>query len=425
MPARAPLVGGPDYTLVRPQSVAWTYWPVAFNFGDPTVISQTPLPLSGVQLSTGVRMVGELKGSLQLADASVRALNPWGLVLPRKTGIVAVRTAIDPVTGAATSRAYGPYIVWLAPRDPATGRMNITARTVESLWAVRYITGQMTGGVAGDVAWAQTDQQIIARDLLNPVKWSQIPLAPNPWPGWITVDPPTVPTGVLRDLTYQVNSQVNLLTAHQDQSNLASGYEWTTDIRVLSGADPLSANAFRTTFLLGYPRLGAQLALGQQVPRWRYAQDGSGSALTYAYNYDGTAVPNVVWANGKGYGTGQAQTLTTNSSDWTNGFLQTEAQYSNPNISSIGQLQQYGNAQIALANANEQFLSGLTVRGDLPPYFGTYAIGDDLVLAADDQTWPDNPDGSHGVVLTSRIMGWTVTPPEGGNSEQVQFTVAG
>ena len=50
----------PDPTLRVPQQVSYTYWPVAYNFGDPTVISQTPLPLSGVQFSKGMRMAGQL-----------------------------------------------------------------------------------------------------------------------------------------------------------------------------------------------------------------------------------------------------------------------------------------------------------------------------------------------------------------------------
>ena len=97
---------------------------------------------------------------------------------------------------------------------------------------------------------------------------------------------------------------------------------------------------------------------------------------------------------------------------------------SNPDVSVQATLQQYTDSTLLQGYASEMYLSGLTVRGDLPPYFGSYGIGDDLVFEADDYIWPDQPDGRT-VALASRIMGWTCTPPEGANSEKIQLTVSG
>lgn len=557
-----------DPTLRVPQQVSYTYWPVTYNFGDPTVISQTPLPLSGVQFSKGMRMAGQFKGAIQLADPRARSINPWALVTPRKTGIVVVRSVTDPIARTVTSQAIEHYTVTDAPRDPSTGRMNITAASVEGNWARRLITGTQptsiipgytygviatytsaatllvnqqvnwydangvflsqtsvnigtlspgtqtiasthlappnaaralaimaqaalttgqsfsisapifdiygganylanagfaglggwtvfgaaTGSSSGGSAtvtatsaglagiaqtvinnqvptaaptWNNVDQQQIAADLLNPARWSQIPPGPWPWPGWITIDPPAVPTNVLQSITYPLNSQTNLLQAHQDRSNVQNGYEWTTNLRVLSGSDPLSANVYRIAFDLGYPRLGAQLANGDLVPAFASKVDGSGNAIGYQLAYSGNGVNNIVWGNGSGYDSATVQALATNSSDWAFGFLQTEDQYSNPDVSIQATLQQYTNSTLTQGYASELFLSGLTVRGDLPPYFGTYSIGDDLTFEADDWIWPDNTDGTRAVELASRILGWTCTPPEGSSSEQIQLTVSG
>lgn len=556
-----------DPTLRVPQQVSYTYWPVTYQFGDPTVISQTPLPLSGVQFSKGMRMTGQLKASIQLADPRARKINPWALITPRKTGIIVVRSVTDPNARTVTSQAIDHFTVFSAPRDPASGRMNITANSIEGNWARRLITGtqpttitpgytygvsysysspntlsptmqinwldgsgtlvgstgvsagaltpgthqissqhlapagavqclvivqaavttgqaftlsapsfgiwgganyltnttfagltgwtllgpesnSVTGGAVtltgtsagvigiyqqvvnnqsptGAVTWAQVDQQQIAADLLNPARFSQIPPGPYPWPGWITVDPPTVPTGVLRDMTYALGSQTNLLQAHQDRSNVINGYEWATSLRVLAGMDPLSAQTYRLTFQLGYPRMGAQLANGDAVPSFSSKVDGSGNALGYALAYDGSSVNNIVWGNGAGYDSATVQALSTNSTDWAFGFLQSEGQYSNPDVSVQSTLQDYTNSTLLQAYASEMYLSSLTVRGDLPPYFGTYGIGDDLVFEADDWIWPDGTNGDRTVELASRIMGWTVTPPEGSNSEQVAITVSG
>jgi hypothetical protein len=565
-----------DPTLRQAQQVAYTYWPVSYQNGDPTVIAQTPLLLSGVQYSLGLRGVGQLTASLQLADAGVRAMNPWACVIPRKTGIVVIRTVTDPTTGAQTSKAMAHYIVWAAPTDPTTGRMSITANTVESAWAKRLITGTVairvkitplasytfsstyngtatftpqmqcdwfagttplsstiqspgaipTGAVtistthtapagatgvrvsiyvnampigavvsitnvffgpattttnfisnfnflgadlsgwsalnastltgnASDFAsvtstttatatgfittavlstnaivstapqWHQADQQAIAADLLNPAKWSQIPVNTGTFPGWITVDPPTVPTNVLRDLSYTLNAQVNLLTAHVDRSTVINGYEWYTTLRVLTGGNPLDASVYRLQFILGYPRCGAQAALGQPLQNFQSRIDGTGNVISYGVSYDGTNVANIVWGAGQGYQSSQVQSLSTNSLDWTNGFLQTEGQYSDPNVSVQATLQAYSDALIVTELENERFFSGLTVRGDLPPTLDTYSIGDDILVTMDDWIWPDQTPGARQISVLTRVTGYVVTPPEGGKSELVSILANG
>lgn len=570
-----------DATQRNPQQVEYSYWPVYYIHGDPTVISQTPLPLSGVQYSRGIRSVGQLTATLQLADAAVRAVNPWATVIPRKTGIVVVRTAIDPATGARTPKAMGHYVVWSAPADPATGRMSITANTVEGLWARRFITGtvairaKITPGVTytfgatyfasvaasvvmratwfgggaqisqttatraagsgttvlssthlapagadsvqlsffinpfpvGDIftvanltftepgganfitngqviggnvtgwtalnettmvglasggpggvsaiqctstsasdstgfqtadlivnnavvsqptAWLNTDQQQIAADLLNPAKWSQVPVNPGNFPGWITVDPPTVPTHVIiQSFGYELNAQTSLLQAHQDRSTLDNGYEWYLELDVLDGANAGAANAYREQFILGYPRTGRQIANGDPVPVFTSRRDGTGNVVTYKPANDGSTVANIVWGQGSGFQSSAVQALAVDSSQWNVGFLQTERQYQNTTISDQPTLQAYTNAQIVLDLANEQYISGLTVRGDLSPTLDTWELGDDVIFMADDYVWPDAQDGNPAALFTTRILGYVCTPPEGDKSEQVQVIMNG
>lgn len=570
-----------DLTQRQPQQVEYSYWPVYYIHGDPTVISQTPLPLSGVQYSRGIRSVGQLTATLQLADAVVRSVNPWATVIPRKTGIVVVRTATDPTTGARTPKVMDHFIVWSAPADPATGRMTITANTVESAWARRMITGTVAirstitpgksytwsavyftgasfsvvmecdwfnggtflsktqvvlspgtgthtltsthtapaganavqpsifinplsigsgfnlqqfffgeagganfignalviggnldgwtalnettmvanaaGGsgnlsfvglvststsdstgiivaqsitnnavVSSPVAWQNVDQQQIAADLLNPAKWSQVPVNDGNFPGWITIDPPTVPTHVIISaFDYQLNAQTSLLQAHQDRSNLDNGYEWFTEVRVLDGVDAGAANAYRVGFVLGYPRTGRQVANGDAVPTFTSRQDGTGNVVSYKQAYDGSAVANIVWGQGSGFQSSAVQALAVDSGQWDVGFLQTERQYQNTTISDQGTLQAYTNAQITLDLANEQYVTSLIVRGDLPPTLDTWDLGDDALFYADDWIWPDDANGNPAASFLTRILGYVVTPPEGNKSEQVQVLMSG
>lgn len=399
------------------QEVRWTYWPVSYQFGDPTVISNSPLPLSGVKMSEVMRGVGELRAFLQLADPEVRALYPWDKVIPRKTGIVAVRETYDTTGQRWVANPYQHYVVWAAPRDPTTGRMEIVAQTVESVWARRLITKGIT--------WAGQDQTVIADDLLDPAKWSTVALGAGLWPGWITVEPALNLTGVIRDFTYSDGQETSLLEAQQNRSQVNNGYEWRTGVRVLSGADAVSATTFRLQFVLGFPRLGRQLGDIAPVPRLRFDAAGNGNVLSFKYQFDGSQVPNIVWGRGNGYEDIQVKANAQNN-EWQYGFLQTESRFSDPDVKQASTLLDYCFKQIWQRLSGEQFIASLKLRGDLPPYFGSYVVGDDLILDTNDTTWPDDYYGADGfLTLGTRIFGWTITPPQGNQSEVVELVVTG
>lgn len=406
----------------QPLNVRWTYWPVNYVNGDPTVIGNAPLPLGGVQCSVVMRGVGMLKGSLQLADPLVRALYPWDKVVPRKTGIVAVRSTQDPATGQWGTSWVQHYLVTAAPTEPATGRMKITAVTVEGLWARRLITKAIT--------WNGVDQQQMAADLLNPAVFSKIPLGANPNTGWITVDPPTTPTGVARTFTYVDGQETNLLTAHQDRSQLATNsYEWTTTTRVLSGADGESAQSFRCQYVLGFPKLGRQLGQAYPVPRLLYDVNGTGNVLSFAPQNDASNVTNIVWGRGGGYSDLQVKTQVQyqpgGTAEWNLGFMQTEGRYSNPDVSDQGTLTDQCYQQMYQTLSSQAYIANLKIRGDLFPYYSSYVIGDQMILATNDVTWPSDYYAASGYFETVvRVYGWTVTPPEGDSSETVDLLLA-
>ena len=406
------------------QQVRYSYWPCNFAFGDLTVISNVPLPLSGVQFSQVMRGVGEFRATLQLADPEVRSMNPWATITPRKTAIVVVRSHYDDAAAQWHHVPQQAYIVWAAPRDPATGRMTIMAQSIESTWARRLITKA--------ISWTNQDQTDIAADLLDPALFSLIGPGPAQWPGWITVDPPTTPTGVLRTHNYVERQETNLLEAHQARSQLSThSYEWTTGIRVLSGADAVSANSFRPLYIMEYPRLGRELSDPFPIPRLRYDTNGTGNVRTFQTAYDGSAVPNIVWGRGLGYEDLQTPTQIQNTDvfgndEWDYGFLQTEERFSDPDVKLVSTLQDYCYRLMWDRLGSEQFIGTLTLRGNVLPTFDTYVIGDEVILETNDVTWPpDRYDSGGYVSLLARIYGWTVTPPQGEQDETVELLLSG
>lgn len=407
-----------DPVATPEQEVRYSYWPVAYQFGDPTVISNVPLPLGGVQYSEVMRGVGQIKGSLQLADDEVRAIYPWDKVIPRKTGIVVVREIRDPVGQNWLSEVVQHYTVDKAPPNPADGRMTIEGTTVEGRWARRLITKAMT--------WSNVDQVVIPQDLLDPAEFSLIPLGGGLWPGWITVDPPTEFTGVTRTFSYDERQETNLLEAHQNRSQLATNsYEWMTKPTVLVGDDAASASVFRLQYVMGFPRLGRALGDDPPIPRLRYDTRGAGNVIRFERVYDGSNVVNVVWGRGNGYDDLQVKSLATNP-EWANGFLQAEGRFSDPDVKDETTLTSYSYRQIWQSLSSEQYISKLTLAANKYPYFGTYQIGDEMILETNDITWPPdfyNDDGF--VELLVRVYGWTVTPPQAGQTETVELLVAG
>lgn len=401
----------------------WTYWPVSFAGGNLVVISNVSLPLSGVQFARAMREVGEFRAALQLTDDEVQEIYPWDKIIPRKTGIVAVRETFDFSAGRWVSEAVDFFVVYAAPTNIATGRMEITAFSVESVWARRLITKAMS--------WTNQDQQAIAADLLDPAEFSQIPLGSGTFTGWINVDPPTTPTGVTRTHSYDEGQETNLLQAHQDRSQLATNsYEWTTSVRVLSGASAIEATSFRPQFVLGFPMLGRRRTDEFPLPRLRFDVGGYGNVMSYAVTRDGATVPNIVWGRGAGYEDLQTQALVVNVDqygkyEWDYGYLMSETRYSNPDVKDVNTLADHMYRLMWDKLGSERWLASLKVRGDLPPYFGTYAIGDDILLETNDRTWPSDWYVDGVVEIPGRIYGWTVTPQQGDTAETIDLIVGG
>jgi len=343
--------------------VRYSYWPVSFAMGNLTVIGNVPLPLSGVVYSKAMREVGELRASLQLADPDIRLLYPWDKIIPRKTGIVVVREQNDPVSGQWVAQAQDCYTVYAAPSDWATGRMTITAHsTPEAQWARRLITKAMS--------WTNQDQTTIAADLCDPAKFSLVALGASPWPGYVTVDPPTVPTGVLRTHSYIEGQETNLLEAHQARSQLATNsYEWTTGLRVLSGASAVSAQAFRPVYVMGFPKLGRRRTANFPMPMLTYDTAGSGNVTIAKVTRDGTAVPNIVWGRGDGYEDLQVKAQVVNidqfgKTEWEYGYLQSEERFSNPDVKVVSSLQDHMYKLMWDRLGSERYLAEVVVRGD-------------------------------------------------------------
>lgn len=414
-----------DPSLTGQQAeVRYTYWPVNFAMGNLTVISNVPLPLSGVAYSKAMREVGELRASLQLADPSVRELYPWDKVIPRKTAVVVVREQRNALDGTWVAQALDAYNILGAPSDPATGRMALVAHsTPEAQWARRLITKRMT--------WVNQDQTEIAADLCDPAEFSLVPLGANPWPGYVTVDPPTAPTGVLRTHTYEEGQETNLLEAHQARSQLATNsYEWTTGLRVLSGASAVSAQAFRPVYVMGYPQLGRRRSADFPMPMLTYDRGGTGNVTSLKVNRDGSAVPNIVWGRGDGYEDLQVKGRVENvdqfgKREWEYGYLQSEERLSNPDVKNINTLSDHMYRLMWDRLGSERYLAEVVVRGDLPPYFGSYVVGDDILLRTNDLTWPPDWYYDGWVYLPGRIYGWTVQPPQGDQHESIHLIVGG
>jgi hypothetical protein len=407
-----------DPVAIAEQDVRYTYWPVAYQFGDPTVISNAPLPLGGVQFSEVMRGVGQFKASLQLSEDEVRELYPWDKIIPRKTGIVVVREVRDAVAQAWSPEVVQHYTIDKASPNPHDGRLTIEATTVEGRWARSLITKA--------ISWMDVDQVEIPADLLDPALFSQIPLNPGIWPGWITVDPPTEPTGVTRTFAYADRQETNLLEAHQNRSQLATNsYEWLTKPAVLVGDNAASATVFRLQYVMGFPRLGRALGDDPPIPHLRYDTRGIGNVSRFERVYDGSNVVNIVWARGNGYEDLQTKALATNP-EWVNGYLRSEGRFSDPDVKEVGTLEAYAYRQIWQSLSSEHYLAKVTLAANKYPFFGTYQIGDEMIMETNDATWPPDLYNEDGYVeLLLRVYGWAVTPPQGGQGETVELLVSG
>ncbi len=414
------VLASPAGQLALTRPVRWRYHFTDFRLGR----FLTTLPLRGVSLSDVLSGAADGTAEVPLTSSAVRDRDPFVATVPRRSCMWAERQELDPGTGRVAATDI-PWAGVVMGRDRALGSRTMKLKLVT--WP-SYFQRRLVPGLI----FRQIDKFVIMRTLVS--YGVDQPLVDTPEPGVYQNSPHLEPmeyylghpdypgelSGVLADRTYLASDLKPALEAMTELGESGTGFDWRMVPYMESALGDL--NALRVRLDLGYPRLGrtapADLRWSTDAAdrrqRWGHVADLS-------ITEDGSAVNNRVTAVGSGTGSDQIRETVEDSAEMLGGYPLYEASLSSSTQEDRTVDTVRGKAQGALAAglASQVRLSGVKVRGDLPPALSSYAVGDDGTFKVGDTTT--------GVTETfvGQIIGRTIQPAEPGGTEQVTIDVQG
>lgn len=397
------------------RTVRWRYHFTDFRLGR--LIAT--LPLSDVALSDVLNGAADGAAVVPLSSATVRDRDPFSATVPRRCCLWAERQ--EWVAGSlAVAEVPWAGIVMKRERSHATRELKLSMVTWPGYFQRRLV---------GQRILRQWDKFAIFRRLLGDAVTQPAVAYP---PGFYGNSPhtqplewtgPGAPSGVLADRSYLASDLKPTLEALTELGNSGDGFDWRL---VPYMATPGDLSSFRVRADLGYPRLGriepADLRWSTDRAdarqRWGYVSDLS-------ITEDGSNVANRLTAVGSGTGTDQIRATVDSSATYrdenASGYPLYEASLGSSTAEdrTLDTVQSKALGGLLAGFAGEVTLSGVKVRGDLPPTLSSYTVGDDATIKVGETTT--------GLTETfvGQIVGRTIRPAESGRTEEVTFDVQG
>jgi hypothetical protein len=346
------------------------------------------LPLSGVAFDKRLNDVGSLRGQLQVTDPEIRDRLPRRLTEPGRTAVYVDRDG-DLLWGG---------IIWTSRYTASSGVLEIGAADFLSYFEHRrVVTLPLDQAEERPYVPPDPDQLAIAADL--------IARAQSHPGGDLDIDVRGAgTTSVPRNITYALGEQKPVADALRDLANADGGFDFVVDVAYDSALRP------RRFLQLGYPRLGQSGA-----PHvWEYGAN----LIDFVWPRDAASMATRLFAQGTSE-TEQplvryAEDTTAYAQGWP--LLEDAASQLDTKDSALVLAQAQGELAV---RRRPVVLPELTVRADLAPVVGDYAVGDDARLVIDDPIFTDTP-----LDVLVRIMSFEVTPGDDAGLEQVTLTVA-
>ena len=346
------------------------------------------LPLRGVSFDKRLNDTGSLRGQLQVTDPEIRDRVPRRLTEPGRTALYVDRDG-DLLWGG---------IVWTSRYAASSGTLELGAADFLSyLEHRRVVTHPVQDAATTPFSYPDTDQLVIAGALVT---------VAQAHPGGdldIEVRGPQ-DSGVRRSVSYALGEQKPVADALRDLANADGGFDFTVDVEYDATGQPQRFIRF------GYPRLGQPGA-----PHvWEYGAN----LIDFSWPRDAAAMATRVFAQGATEADQPLVRYAEDTAAYSAGWVLLEDAASQLDTKDSALVQAQAAGELA-ARRLPVVLPELTVRADLDPVVGRYAVGDDARLVIDDPFFADQP-----VDVAVRIMGFEVTPGDDAGLEQVTLTVA-
>jgi len=276
----------------------------------------------------------------------------------------------------------------------------ITTREYDSTRQVLMLSGRETWCyfdkrfVDPDVTYTASDQGLILKDLLVQ--------AAAKVGGDIRVDLPpdaSLTTGTVRTISYLTADLKPVSEAAQELANQSGGFEFSLD-------GYWSGSTFRHKLVFGFPQMGTR---GGGIVSWDLP---GGPIIKYDWREDGSDIANEQFGVGDD-GSGHVLLSRVKTLDVSRPLLQgtTSFRAVSQSAALLSWTQKRAARTVSPVDA-----STVSVAGTKPPTFGSYGLGDDVVLQLNDP-WAGN------IATLWRIRGWNLNPPRRGKGEVVDLLV--
>ncbi|MFD6071521.1 hypothetical protein [Amycolatopsis lurida] len=346
------------------------------------------LPLRDVSFSSALNDVGEFQGRLVLGDPRIAVREPEFVTRPAHTALYVERDGVLVWGG----------IIWTSKYSSASRAIDIGAAGFLSYFDHRRVLPKDFDPASGNlgsiaVTYTDEDQAEIARNLVATAQG-------HPRGDIRIQSDPSVRSGIRRTIGYPGRELKTVGDALRELCALENGPDFAFDVGYGEGG-----HAVRR-LRVGTPELGQQ-----GTP---YVWEFGGNLIEYSWPRDGSSMATRVFALGDENEAGQQVGIAQDASP---ARLLLESDVSLVNLSDPVLLRSQARSALAAA-VDPVVLPELTVRGDLDPVLGSYAVGDHAFIVVRDDFFP------LGTRFRVRIVAFEVTPGDDAGEEKVQLTVS-
>ena len=342
------------------------------------------MPLSGVSFDKKLNDSGAFRGQLRVHDPVIRDREPRLLTEPGRTAVYVDRDG-DLLWGG---------IVWTSRYQAADGVLELGAADFLSYFEHRRVLDQ---DLATPFARSNADQVAIARDVVQ--------LAQSHDGGDLgVVFVGTDSSGVPRTVNYAAAELKPVADLLRDLANAENGFDFAFDVRYDLHGRP-------ERFLrIGYPRLGQ--------PGAPHVWEFGANLIDFTWPVDAASMATRVFAQGTGDNNEPIMRQAEDNEAYQTGWPLLEDAANQLDTKNLALVDAAARGELA-ARRRAVVLPELTVRADLDPLIGSYAVGDDARIVIEDPFFADER-----LDVTMRILGFEVSPGDDAGQENVQLTVA-
>lgn len=379
------------------------------------------LPMTAVSLEDVLSAPAAGQGSVNLTSAAVRSRDPFRATVPRRSVCWAERQLMQGRRLIASDVLWSG-IVMRRERSLSGRSMRLGMVTWPSYFGRKLLTY--------DRFYRQVDKLQIFRNLaVEGVGQPNVEFADpadNIYGGIRALTPieqqwnaPTPASGVLADRTYLASDLKPVLEAMTELSSSGVGFDWRMAPYLETPGD---LSTFRMRLEEGYPRLGRV-----QPPDLRWSTDPEDVRQRWGYIEDltvvedGSAVNNAVVAVGSGTGDEQLRARAADLDELRSGYPLYEGTVGGAGNDDRTMDTVYGKAQgqLLAGFASEVQVSGIKVRGDVPPVLTSYTVGDDITVKVGESVF------GRPTTIVGQLIGRKIEPADRGGTEQVTLDVQG